>query len=111
MKKYLLSSPNIELEDNIKKILMIMETMDRLEAKLDAATSKVSEALDVIREKISGINEGRKKDNAELLEVKKIMLKIQNDTSENTTLHREVNNRVTALNKRYNNSQLLYIDT
>ena len=42
-----------------------METIDRLEAKFDAATTKVSEDLDIIREEISDINEGRKKGNTE----------------------------------------------
>ena len=79
-----------------------METMDRLEAKLDAATSKVSEDLDIIIEEISDINEGRKKDTAELMNVKKTMAKIQKDTTENTSLHRDVSSKVTALDNRSN---------
>ena len=75
----------MDVKDKLKKILLKLETMDRLEAKLDAATAKVSEDIDIIREEIVGINEGRKKDNAELLEVKKTVTRIQNDTSENTS--------------------------
>ena len=59
------------MEDQISKILLKLEGLDRLENKLDSATAKMGEDLDVIREEISQINEGRKKDNLELKEVKK----------------------------------------
>ena len=59
------------MEDQLDEILKKIEAMDRLEGKQDAATSKVTEDLDVIWEEISGINEGRKKDAAEMMEVKK----------------------------------------
>ena len=41
------------MEDQISKILLKLEGLDRLENKLDLATAKMGEDLDVIREEIS----------------------------------------------------------
>ena len=90
------------MEDQIDKILKKLEGLDRLEKKIDNATSKMSEDLDVTREEILEINEGRRKDNTEILEVKKTLTKIQNDTIENTTLHKEIITRVTNIDNRSN---------
>ena len=58
-------------QEQIGEILEQLKALSRLESKLDAATNKVTEDLDVIRGEIVNINNDRKEDMKQINEVKK----------------------------------------
>ena len=84
------------------EIMDQLKVLNRLESKIDAATNKVTEDLDVIRGEIVKINDGRKEDRKQINDMKKSIKKLTDSTNENADLVRTTNSKVTNLDNKAN---------